>query len=223
MTAYTQHLPVQVDPLIEEAKQRMRRRRLLLALLLAGVVALTIGLTAALRSAGSRAGAAWLPQRVQEIDIHAPSFKSQWVDIHSPSFKSPPPPLSIRITDPSQVAHVTAWFNALVLRSPHPMRMSDGDMGGGCTGGPAPDVAFTFRGANGEELAKANSTPGTAWYCEAIQFTAGAHPTAGLVDRFARRVADGSEILDRKHASSFIGRVERLLGVRFRSHIYYSR
>ncbi len=222
MTAHVSRLPVTADPLIAEANRRKCRRRLLLALLLAGVVVLTLGLTTALRSPGSRAGGAWLPQGVQEIDIHAPSFKAQWIDIHSPNFKSPPPPLSLRITDPSQVARIAAWFNALVRSPREKPRMSDGDTGG-CTGGPAADVAFTFRGANGAGLATANSTPDTAWYCEPIQFTAGARPRAFLLDGFARRIGDGSERLTREHASSLIGRVERLLGVKFTPHIYYSR
>jgi hypothetical protein len=202
MTVHVPRLPVTADPLIGEAKQRMRRRRLLLAVLLTGVVALSIGLTVALRSAGSRAGAVWLPQGVQKIDIHSLNF--------SPTFKSPP--LSLRITDPSEVASIAGWFNALV-RSPREMRLSDGNQLA-CVNGRAASVAFTFYGANGKELATASSTPGMADYCDAIQFTARAHSAAFLVDPFILG-KDPSTLSASDQGRSFIGRVERLLGVKF--------
>ena len=188
--------------MIGEANQRMRRRRLLLAVLFAGVLALSIGLTVALRSTGSRAGAAWLPQGVQEIDIHAPNFV--------PTFKAPP--LSLRITDPSEVASIAGWFNALV-RSPREIRLSNGAQLA-CVNGRVASVAFTFRAANGKELATASSTPGMADYCDAIQFTAGAHSAAFLVDPFILG-KDPSTLSASDQGSSYIGRVEQLLRVKF--------
>jgi hypothetical protein len=203
---------MRADLLIREANQRMRRRRLLLAVLLASVLALSIGLTVALRSAGSPAlaGAVWLPHGVREIDIRSQTFASHPHSLRHPF--SPRPPLSLRITDPSEVARIAGWFNALV-RSPREVRLSDGATVA-CVNGIPATVEFTFRGASGKKLATANSTPGMAWYCAAIQFTAGAHRAAFLLDRFTLGV-DPSKLSGRDEANSFIGRVQELLGVKF--------
>lgn len=52
IAAHVPHLPFRLDPLITEAKRRVRRRRLLLIAALAGVAALALGLTLALRPGG---------------------------------------------------------------------------------------------------------------------------------------------------------------------------
>ena len=52
MTVHLPRLPFKLDPLIKEAKRRMRRRRLLLAAALAGLAALAVGLTFGLQSGG---------------------------------------------------------------------------------------------------------------------------------------------------------------------------
>jgi hypothetical protein len=158
MSLHVSRLPIGVDLLIGEAKKRTRRRRLLLAAVLAGVVALAVGLTFALRP-GAGAHGAWIPQGVEEIDVKAP-------------------PISRRITAPSEVKRVVVWFDEL-------HRVREVKIHGiqlACAGGYAANVVFTFRGANGEELAKATGTPDVAWACGTIQFAAGAQPAAFLVD-----------------------------------------
>jgi hypothetical protein len=135
---------------------------------------------------------------VQEIDIHAPNLGSR--------------PISLRIADPSHVALIVGWFNALV-RSPRQIRLSDGHQLA-CAGGPAESVAFTFRRANGDELATANSAPGMASYCSPIQFTAGTHPEAFLLDQSTVGVDPWK--LSGRSRDSFLARVGRLLGVTFR-------
>src|SRR5262245_36819359 len=52
MTVHLPRLPLGLDPLIKEAKRRMRRRRLLLTAVLAAVATLATGLTLALRPGG---------------------------------------------------------------------------------------------------------------------------------------------------------------------------
>ena len=49
MTTHISHLPLGLDPLIAEAKQRTRRRRLLLLAALAATAAVAVGLVLALR------------------------------------------------------------------------------------------------------------------------------------------------------------------------------
>jgi hypothetical protein len=52
MTMHLPRLPIALDPLIAEAKRRMRRRRFLVAVMLLGVAALAVGLTLAVRPGG---------------------------------------------------------------------------------------------------------------------------------------------------------------------------
>ncbi len=52
MTVHLPRLPFGLDPLIKEAKRRMRRRRALLALVLAAAVSLAVALTVSLRPSG---------------------------------------------------------------------------------------------------------------------------------------------------------------------------
>ncbi len=190
MTAYSWS----ADPLIDEAKQRMRRRRLLLAAALAGVVVLAAGLTLALRPAGSASTGAWVPRGVEEIDVRAPSLRAL--------------PISRHITAPSQVNRVVAWFNGL-HRDPSTVRIHGMQLG--CAGGPAESVMFTFRDASGNVLAKAYSAPGVASYCDPIQFAVGAHRANFLIDGTSPNFLIGRV----KGTKSLIGRVERLLGVKF--------
>ena len=111
MTVHLPRLPVSVDPLIAEAKQRARRRRLLLAALLAGVVALVVGLSFGLRHTGPRLEAfrsgsgRWVPAGVDEVDVRAAG---------GPNATD----LVLRVTDPSQVKQIVGWFNGLTQTPP---------------------------------------------------------------------------------------------------------
>ena len=189
MTAHLPRLSAVIDPLIGEANRRMRRRRLLLAALLVGAVGLTVGLTLALRpsaSASFRGGeGAWVPPGVEEIDVKAP-------------------PISRRIPDPAEVKQVIAWFDG--LHRVREVKIHGVELG--CAGGYAANVVFTFRGATGNKLATATGTPGVAWACGTIQFAAGAHSTTFLVD------GNGAP-RDVTSANSVMGRVQKLLGVKF--------
>jgi hypothetical protein len=197
MTVHLQRLPLNVDPLIDEARQRMHRRRLLIAVL-AEVAVLALGLTFALhpfRSDSVATPRAWVPAGVHEIDIRG--------------FSRPPAArkfaaVSFRVTDPAEVKSVVAWFDGLE-RNPRTVTIHGRQLV--CAGGPAESVAFTFRGANGRALARAFSAPGVAEYCDPIQLTAGTHRASFLVDA--------------NRASSLIGRVQGLLGVTFASTGYY--
>jgi hypothetical protein len=184
MTMRLPRLPMSIDPLIGEARQRARRRRLFLAALLAGVVALAAGLSFGLRHTGPRLEAfrsssgRWIPAGVEEIDVRAPSG-SPYV-----------PPISIRVTDPSQVKQIVEWFNGLTADRPgSPL----------CAGGNAATVSLTFRRANGVALARANSSPLPTGSCDPVSFKAGAKPDTLLFDPSG--------------ASSFITRVRQLLGI----------
>jgi hypothetical protein len=191
----TVHLPrLRVEPLIGEAKQRMRRRRLLLAAVLAGVVALAAGLTLALRLGSFRGDSgAWLPQGVAEIDIRTP------VTVNAGG-------IALRVTDPSKVDRITAWFNGLD-RQPTSVKVHGHKLG--CAGGYGGDVTFTFRAASGAALAKADSDGRTAWYCDPIQLTVGAQRASFLVDRNPT-----SSLVDPNPTHSLVGRVQHLLGVK---------
>jgi hypothetical protein len=197
MTAHRPRLPLGLDPLIDEVKQRMRRRRLLIALL-AGVLALALGLTFAVHPFRSDAVAgpgSWVPRGVQEVDIHG--FRQT-----SPT-RIRLTPVSFRVTDPTQVDRIVAWFDGLA-KEPRTVKVRGVTLG--CIGGPAENVSFTLRGENGSALAKASGAPGVAEYCNPIQFTAGTRPANFLIDP--------------NRASSLMGRVQGLLGVSFVSDVY---
>jgi len=71
MTVHLPRLPISLDPLIKEAKRRMRRRRVLLAAVFGGATALAIVLTLALQPGGQgepRGGAATSAQSVLPKD-----------------------------------------------------------------------------------------------------------------------------------------------------------
>lgn len=173
-----------IDPLIGEARQRARRRRLLLGALFAGVVALSLALSFGLRHSGPRLEAfrsssgRWIPAGVEEIDVRAPNA----------AFGAPP--ISLRVIDPSQVKQIVGWFNGLTANRPGSP---------GCLGGYAATVSFTFRSASGVALATANSSPLPTGSCDPVFFKAGAKPHALLFDP--------------RGASSFITRVRQLLGI----------
>jgi hypothetical protein len=106
----------------------------------------------------------------------------------------------IRVTDPSQVHSIVAWFDGLTRSSHAPANWV-------CAGGYAENVTFTFRNASGHALATASSAPAGTGYCSPIQFGVGAQPQKFLYD------AD--------RANPLIGRVQQLLGVQFQVRVYY--
>jgi hypothetical protein len=194
MSAHAQPLPGYVDALIGEAKERMRRRRLLRGTFFAGLAALAVALTLALWPAGSdglrgTSGGRWVPQGVTEVDVHG----------LSPGEGSALTPISLRVTDPTQVDKIAAWFNGLTPNARGVTRF--------CASVPGSNVNFMFRGANGDPLAEANTIPGPTRVCDPVQFFT--------------RVGVETLLYDPDRASSLMGRVEKLLGVEFRSNAYY--
>jgi hypothetical protein len=142
-------------------------------------------------------GSQRVPKGVTEIDIHSPG------PLHLSTRRShgrislrdhPSPVISLRVTDPSQVTRITSWFDSL---------QPPGKVSYGCAGGPAETVRFTFRSANGAELATAYSAPLRAGPCDTIGF---------IVGRQREREAF---LVDSKQGPTLIDRVQGLLGVKF--------
>jgi hypothetical protein len=155
---------------------------------------LAAGLTLGLRPIGHGSfpgsNGAWVPPGVGEIDVQAPSQGASSI--------------SLRVTDPVKLKHITTWFNGLE-RNPSSVKIHGRQLM--CAGGYLANVTFKFRGANGDTLATANSTGGAAWPCNPIHFAVGAQPEAFLVDASQSR--------------SLIGRVQHLLGVKFMRGPYF--
>jgi hypothetical protein len=189
MTVHVPRWPFALDPLIGEAKRRARQRRFLLASALL-IAALATGLTLGLRP--TRGGlSARVPKGVTEINIRAPGRISLRPNHANPG-------ISRSITDPSQVKRITGWFDSL---------QPPGKTSYVCAGGPAASVGFTFRSANGAELAKAYSAPAPAGPCDTIQFAVDGQREMFLVDS--------------NRATPLIHRVQRLLRVKFHNDVYY--
>jgi hypothetical protein len=128
---------------------------------------------------------------VQEIDVH-------------PVWQNVSAPVSLHITDPSQVERIVAWFNALSRWRER--RLGEIRCGDAAFGRP---LTFVFRAANGANLGMAFSPANPTSYCDPIGFTAAGQP-------------DTSEtsLLDRSGTNSFLGRVGHLLGVSFSGRYY---
>lgn len=148
-------------------------------------------------------GSQRVPKGVTEIDIHSPGpLHLSTHRSHGHVYLSPghPSPVVVRrVTDPSQVTRITGWFDS--LKPP-------GKVSYGCAGGPAETVRFTFRSANGDELATAYSAPLRANHCDMIGFIVGGQREREMF------------LIDSSHGPSFIRRVERLLGVKFPDNLY---
>jgi hypothetical protein len=143
-------------------------------------------------------GSQRVPKGVTEIDVHSPG--SLHVSTHRShghvhlSLGHSSPAISLRVTDPSQVSRINSWFDS--LKPP-------GKVSYGCAGGPAETVRFTFRSANGAELATAYSAPLRAGPCDTIGF---------IVGRQREREAF---LVDSKQGPTLIDRVQGLLSVKF--------
>jgi hypothetical protein len=140
-----------------------------------------------------------MPKGVSEIDIRAPGRIS-------PSRTHPAPMIPRSVTDPSQVSRIVGWFDA--LKPP-------GKTNYGCAGGLVANVTFTFRSANGAELARAYSPPAAADPCNPIHFTIRGQQETFLVDS-----NQPSTLSSRVPRTAFIGHVERLIGTKFRAYGY---
>jgi hypothetical protein len=176
-------LPLTGRSLIEAANRRKRFRRLVLAGVLAGVVALAVSLAFASRSPGHgtfrAAGGRWVPAGVSEIDITRPVLSVTALSA---------PPIAARVTDPSEIKRILAWFNALDQSSNQIT----------CFVAPL-HTLVTFRAASGATLATAD-VPSA---CEPIRFTTRG-PAVSLADRNA--------------PNSFSERVARLVGPKSYRH-----
>lgn len=165
-----------------------------------GLLLAASGLVFVLAACG---GSHRVPNGVNEIDIHSPGR------LHLSTHRShghvhltpghPSPVISRRVTDPSQVERITGWFDS--LKPP-------GKVSYGCAGGPAESVRFTFRSANGEELATAYSAPERAGPCDTIGFIVGGQRKRETF------------LVDSTQGSPLIQRVESLLGVKFPDDLY---
>jgi hypothetical protein len=146
-------------------------------------------------------GSQRVPKGVTEIDVHSPGpLHLSTRRSHGHVYLSPGHRSSVifrRVTDPSQVERINSWFDS--LKSP-------GKASYACAGGPALSVRFTFRSANGHEVATAYSAPLPADHCDMIELA-----VAGQQETF---------FIDSSPAPSLIRRVQRLLGVKFPDNLY---
>lgn len=106
--------------------------------------------------------------------------------------------VSRRVTAPRQVARIVRWFDALNVVQP-------GQPVVGCRLSLASKVKFSFRSAGGAELASAIVPSQPADGCYPISFAIRGQQQTPLIDSTPGR------------GKAFIDRVQRLLGVRFRS------
>jgi hypothetical protein len=194
MAMHSPRLPLSIDPLIEEAKQRMRRRRLILAGVLAGAVALVLALTFASPSPSPHVG--------PPVAIHIPSGGRVPLGVRAIDVQAPLIP-ALHVTDPSQINHIVAWFDALDTQR-HALRT--GIYSGVCAGGFAANVRFVFRAESGRELAKGYSPPVLASACSPTYFIVRGRPRGVLVDE--------------NKASPLIDDVQRLLGVTIKERLF---
>jgi hypothetical protein len=146
-------------------------------------------------------GSQRVPKGVTEIDVHSPGpLHLSTHRSHGHIYRSPGHPSPVifrRVIDASQVERIDSWFDS--LKSP-------GKASYGCAGGPALSVRFTFRSANGDEVATAYSAPVRAGHCDMIELA-----VAGQQETF---------FIDSSHGPSLIRRVQRLLGVKFPDDLY---
>jgi hypothetical protein len=106
--------------------------------------------------------------------------------------------VSRRVTAPGQIARIRRWFDALNIVQPGQGAVS-------CPLALAAKVTFVFRSASGAEPTSAIVPSQPADGCNAIQFTLGGHRQTPLIDATPGQ------------GKAFIDRVQRLLGVRFKT------
>jgi hypothetical protein len=152
---------------------------------------LLLGASALLVVVAGCGGSQRVPKGVSEIDIRAP--------VRITHHNQKPRIFSRRVTDPSQVARLVAWFDAL--------KPAGGNSNIVCAGGLSADVTFIFRSASGAKLASAFAPPAPAGNCDPIHFDRPGRQEAFLVDG---------------RGKPLIRRVERLLGPGFRPVVGYA-
>ena len=132
------------------------------------------------------AGVAWIYPRSPR-EVVPPATRA--IDIHGVGVKQ-------RVTDPKRVTRIVRWFDALYVFQPGPSV--------GCIAIIDSRVNFVFRSATGATLARAVvPSVGPATNCSPIDFSVGGKRQTPLIDSHF-----GKE--------TFVSRVQRLLGVRFR-------
>jgi len=133
--------------------------------------------------------------------------KAVWIYPRSPSERIPfrvreivvrAPKVSRKVTDPADVARIVRWFDALPISPPGIAML--------CPLVPGAGITISFDSARGALLAQAKAPPTPAWLCTQIDFTIGRHSQRPLVDR------------SMSSRDSFVGRLQRLLGVRLLLH-----
>jgi hypothetical protein len=124
-----------------------------------------------------------------------------WTYPRSPLERVPPatrmivvrtPKASATATDPTRVAQIARWFDALPISPPGIAIACPLTLGA--------DISVSFRSARGTWLAQANLPPTAASICDSITFSIGGSAQRPLIDR-----ADGK---------SFVQRLQELLGIR---------
>jgi hypothetical protein len=171
MAEHVSRLPFALDPLIAEAKRRMRRRRqLYLSLAAVAIASLAFGLTLGLRSSAGLPSV--VPTNVSEIDIHALVGPATAAHI-----------VSWSITKPTQVKRIVRWFNSLTPPLPPPVH---------CPGSYGSSATFRFRSANGSEVVSAGFPPANDWCGEPVQLA-----IRGQQARFFAPDANGVALITR--------------------------
>jgi hypothetical protein len=133
--------------------------------------------------------------------------KAVWIYPRSPNEKVPAsvreillrtPKVHLKVTGRAKVERIVRWFDALPISPP--------GVAGLCALMPGADITLSFRTASGRSLAGAQLPPTSANICDSITFKIGGHRQAPLIDR------------DVPIQESFVGRLQRLLGVQLLLH-----
>lgn len=133
--------------------------------------------------------------------------KVVWIYPRSPSEKVPAgvrqitiraPKIHLKVTDRATVERVVRWFDALPV-SPPGVAVPCGPILGA-------DIMLSFRSAGGRPLARAELPRIPAGVCDSISFAIGRHSQMPLIDNYY------------PYRGSFLGHVQRLLGVQLLLH-----
>jgi hypothetical protein len=198
MALHVPRLPFSLDPLLAEAKRRMRRRRVLVAIVSVGFAGASVGATLALRapSGASQGGVSYptagiVPQGVREIDIVS-------------AFPEGPLVAQRRVTDPATVVRIVRLIDALsVFKATY---------SGVCPAIEGPTATLEMLDGSGDGLAGASVVTGDGGgispACNPVLFSRGepASPGRGLQDPQAALA--GRTV----RQARFVQRLERLIG-----------
>lgn len=129
-----------------------------------------------------------VPATVREVDFHTLALQPLARQMGAT-------PVNRAVTDPSEVALIVRWFNALNVVQPNTYVLCMAIIG--------TPVKLTFRSASGGAVAHALVPSGPASSCSAIQFTLHGQRQPALIDSTPEQ------------GMAFMQRVGRLLGVQF--------